>query len=1538
MINVKFRSPWFLIAALSVLAAGRLPALSDFYWEQPAVFSAVPGYFPVSAFSEDFSVVAWQEREANRDSRIAGDGWIRVSLAVKKNGEPWQIRGIDGVSYAYSGTQPSILSIALDKRGRIIIAAAASTTQTEILISDDLGETFARYRVDAGSESSVAPRIFVRADGGYLLFVTRGYEQSLSIYYARSDDGVSWSPFELFVRNTDLQLNFLPTHGSIGSTDYVIFQSFVGGADSVPAFQLYLTASVDGGAAWTPPRRLTDFQDPVMNTAAGPDLFDNQRPHLSPSGNSLFLVWERRYSTGSPQVYGARIAPGGNLSGPAERINSDEAYCNNPVVFMYQGTPTVVWFDNRRGNNRIFLAQQSGLDWQNHELSGAGGEASFARPVVNKDGLFVFWQNTARGTDRIFSLAPDTSVAAPRLTARNFTPSRRSRSERVQVSWDVPPDPSGIMGFSWSWSQSEADEPPREILAYNTGNTTTRSTELAAREDGSWFFTLMAQDFAGNWSRPSRLEFIRDTTPPEAAGIIPPVLDERGYLASNTFSLEWIPPPAPDVAGYTWDLQYLGAAEPFDGLGGGEFAAAAETQFASPPPPAPRLMGSGASVSYINQDDGVWRFTISAIDSVGNIGPPSTLFFRTDKYIPHTYVTYVDSSQDEQGLLSLRIMGRGFSHGGNVGRFFLDRDGEPPYDREFFLDREDFRVLSDREILAGRVEDMEEGTYRLGLVHPLRGLYLTNPIVAVDKTGTVKFGDYSRMWEPSWLIREGRRFVFDFSLFFVIVVLALCAIGLVASVRGIGHAVAEGAAVKVEAVALITGDFMPSEKKKRLTRIKKRGGGLRLKLASFTIALVLLVVVMVSTPLYLMMTRTQQETLLQGLWDRSAVLLEGLATSARAYLPSGVVLELGFLPAQSAAVPESRYVTITGYSTGSTIYNDHVWATNDPDILSKIDTAELAPGVSRLTDVLSPRLEVISRELNERARAEVGDISRTITELTREGVSIATRLDQASQQRLADIQVTTQALEARLTESLAAIARQIGSEPAFSTGTLARDGNNTYIFFKPVMYRQGSDDNYFRGLIRMEVSIDSIAAKITEGQRDLLWVILIVALTALAIGVIGALIFSSLIIRPIRKLVGHVERIRDTEDKAKLEGMDIAIQSQDEIAVLGNTINDMTHGLVKAALASQDLSIGKEIQKKFIPLELDREGNKLSSGYKDTKNAHFFGYYEGAKGVSGDYFDYQDLDGRYYAIIKCDVAGKGIPAALIMIQVATMFLNYFKQWKPTAKGMRIEEVVYQINDFIETLGFKGRFAAFTLCLFDSQTGIARFCNAGDNIIHLFDASERRVKTLTLPETPATGVLPNFLVESKGGYTVQTMTIDPGDMLLLYTDGIEEAKRKFRDGEFREILCTEGGAPNDTPHGNHVVGQGDEEMGPDRVQGIINAVMNKDMYTLYKYHNPEGEKELKFDFSDCEGKVEEVIMAMVSVEKMFRCYKDPKADDESRVLVDKKIDEFLKKHFLQYRNYCSDIREYPGNDAYMYYTHVREDDQYDDLTILGIKRK
>jgi HAMP domain-containing protein len=441
-------------------------------------------------------------------------------------------------------------------------------------------------------------------------------------------------------------------------------------------------------------------------------------------------------------------------------------------------------------------------------------------------------------------------------------------------------------------------------------------------------------------------------------------------------------------------------------------------------------------------------------------------------------------------------------------------------------------------------------------------------------------------------------------------------------------------------------------------------------------------------------------------------------------------------------------------------------------------------------------------------------------------------------------------------------------------------------------------------LVDLLISAPRYFMMIRTNHGPLLKSVFIISAAALVLGIAGALLLSSLLLRPIRRLVRHVELVRDTEDKESLIDLEIKFSGKDEIAVLGRTINEMTQSLARAAASVYDLNIGKEIQIKFIPLDVDKDGNKLNSGYKDAKNAVFFGYYQGAKGLSGDYFDYLDLGGRYYAVIKCDVAGKGVPASLIMMQVATMFLNFFKKWVPSA---RLEDLVYQINGFIETMGFRGRFAAFTLCIFDSETGDLHFCNAGDNIIHIYDASEKGVKSITLPQTPAAGALPNSVVESKGGYKVQTLSLDHGDILLLYTDGIEE-------------------------------GQGSEAMGSARVHGIINAVMNRSVYRMNKWYNPEGDKELCFDYSSCNGEVEEVIMALITAEKMFRCYRNPENSSDDEVLIEKKADAFLRAHFSQYYDYCSHTRECHENSSYIYYDYLKEDEQYDDLAILGIKRK
>ena len=147
----------------------------------------------------------------------------------------------------------------------------------------------------------------------------------------------------------------------------------------------------------------------------------------------------------------------------------------------------------------------------------------------------------------------------------------------------------------------------------------------------------------------------------------------------------------------------------------------------------------------------------------------------------------------------------------------------------------------------------------------------------------------------------------------------------------------------------------------------------------------------------------------------------------------------------------------------------------------------------------------------------------------------------------------------------------------------------------------------------------------------------------------------------------------------------------------------MTDGLVKAAKDSKELIVGKGIQKMFIPLDAAPGSKvKLSTGRRDEKDFEIFGYYEGAKGVSGDYWDFRSINSRYHYFIKCDISGKGVSAALIMVQVATMVINYFNDWKKAMpKAIDLTDLTYKINDFLEERQFVGRFAAFTLGVWDS---------------------------------------------------------------------------------------------------------------------------------------------------------------------------------------------------------------------------------------------
>lgn len=1554
-----------LLAAASILRAPEAAA-QDFYWENPRFLSDPSARYPVALEVTGGIAVVWQESQATGP----GSGEAFLSLALLKYGRPEALRRRFAGPYPFRGDEPVLFSASTNPAGELAVAVLSGEREATVLVSRDGGLSFPEIAVVFSDLTISAPRIFPRSGGGWYLFAARGREDSLTIYYARTPDGREWTEFQPFVNGgDDFTLSFLPSAAAVPGADVVVFQALTG--DEPPTFQVFAKRSPDGGATWSPAARVTTFGDEASGAAA--DTFQNQRPHLAYIGGRLLMVWERTPRTGSPQAYFAELDPSGAyVPGTAERLNLGSGTAGEPRLVDAGGKPGVVWFDNRRGRNRVYLSFREGLLWRERDLSGIGrGEATFGRAVYRNGRVWAFWQTQpASGAPRITVLEPDTTVRPPEAAAVDFSPGRRIRRDSAALRWSTPEDSSGIAGYSYTWSRNPDEIPPETLTALETVN----RAAFTADRDGSWWFSIRAVDYAGNWSEPSRVEFVRDTTPPGPPTLRPPEAGPDGFLTSNTFNVLWDPPPDPDTAGYTWTLRYIGpldrlparkrppvpaqesASEMENGAGASqavgtgavvpypfEPATDYERELADRagdtiPPPAPR--GPGTSAGFPNVDDGYYVFSVAAVDEVGNIGPAVRTLLRADKFVPFTLVSDVLTSRDDFGVATIRILGRGFREDGVVSRIVLDPDGQAPYDYSFDLSAGAYSVDSDRSLGGLVAQDVEEGEYRLGLFHPARGWYWARSLLAFDAAGTVKFGDFSARYEPVWTFRPPAKYRISFWDLFAVLAAAFGAVGILATLRRAAAVVRDGAVIRLEVAALLEGGPMPTARKKvEVRKLKTRGLNLGFKFTLVIGLLVLFVTAMVSVPLGVFQVRTQGQNLARGLEQKAQVLLESLAQGARTYLPAENVLELGFLPQQVQALEEARYVTITGYGARDdrdrSTNPDVVWASNDPDITAKLDGLELRPGRSRFTDSLSTRIPEIAAAVDKRAAEEVGAVAETLARLQEEARTLAVRLTPENEEKLSRIAAATRDLERTLNERLQVIAREImGSEPAYDPAALD-PGTTEYTFYKPIVFRQGQDGIYYRGMVRLAVSTDLINRELRSATVNLVRITGSIALLVLAVGVGGAAILAWYIVSPIRKLVAAIERIRDTEDKEQLKGQRIEVATRDELYELADAVNTLTEGLVKAAAASKDLTVGKETQKMFLPLHKNERGEKLSTGSEESPDVSFFGYYEGAKGVSGDFFNFLKLDDRYYAFIKCDAAGKGIPAAIISVEVATLFLNHFTGWTRD-KGIHLDALAYQINDMVEGRGFKGKFAALTMGVLDGKTGTAHLCHAGDKFQRIYEARNRKIAVHDLPDTPPCGSFPNFLVEMRSPYQQTSLQLEKGDIFLLYTDGIEEAKWFQRDADFRYIERKV--ALSD---GTEQLQKVEEEFGNERVKAIVEAVLSRARFRLEKAGNPVPDQVITFDYSSCEGTLEEVVLALISAEKLFRMYPDPRATEKDLVLVDSKIDDFLEKHLDQYRILLKDKRrDNPDKDhpEYRVYAGIREDEQYDDLTLMAIRRK
>ena len=184
----------------------------------------------------------------------------------------------------------------------------------------------------------------------------------------------------------------------------------------------------------------------------------------------------------------------------------------------------------------------------------------------------------------------------------------------------------------------------------------------------------------------------------------------------------------------------------------------------------------------------------------------------------------------------------------------------------------------------------------------------------------------------------------------------------------------------------------------------------------------------------------------------------------------------------------------------------------------------------------------------------------------------------------------------------------------------------------------------------------------------------------------------------------------------------------------------------------REIALAKNVQLQFLP------SKPLSvSGYD------FFHHYQAADSVAGDCFDYIPLPDGRLAIVQGDVSGKGIPAAMLMARICAEVRYALLETASAA------EAVTRINQKTCEESAGNAFVTFVLCVLDPVNHQLIVVNAGhpQPVLRKMTGGTVEIPFSDKGGLPL-GIMPN------AEYVQCSMSLDPGDLVLCYTDGISEA--------------------------------------------------------------------------------------------------------------------------------------------------------------------
>ncbi|MEW6708216.1 MAG: SpoIIE family protein phosphatase [Candidatus Riflebacteria bacterium] len=283
--------------------------------------------------------------------------------------------------------------------------------------------------------------------------------------------------------------------------------------------------------------------------------------------------------------------------------------------------------------------------------------------------------------------------------------------------------------------------------------------------------------------------------------------------------------------------------------------------------------------------------------------------------------------------------------------------------------------------------------------------------------------------------------------------------------------------------------------------------------------------------------------------------------------------------------------------------------------------------------------------------------------------------------------------------------------------------------------------------------LQEIIKKLEVEKKDLSHLLL----ANLFIVLIIAFFFSQTLINPLRYLEDGTHAIDARNFSYRLPSM-----GEDEFGRMAQVLNSAIADL-------EDLSVARVVQQSLFP------SSRIDAGCFDL-----FGKSVTLADLGGDYFDYFEVDQNNIGVILGDVAGHGVGAAMIMAMAKSATLNS-KEYlsRPVDLTLRLHDLIYRTKTKKQK-----KIMTFQYLLVDRHDSTVKFSNAGGCNPYVVNGPAGKVEEIILPAA-ALGAF------KKGKFAEKEISFVPGDVMVLYTDGIVEARNSSGEEigypRFKEIL-------------------------------------------------------------------------------------------------------------------------------------------------------